>query len=233
MNAASKRILVVVTSHREWSEAGRETGYWAGEVSHFCEVLREEGYDFDMVSPLGGPAPIDQKSVSGYQSWDGGYAALLRDPALKEKLENTLRPEDVRPEDYAAIYYVGGHGTMWDFPGNEKLAEVAARLYEQGRPVAAVCHGVTGLLNIKLSTGEYLLQGKPVTGFANIEERLMGLSSKVPFLTEDEMKKRGALYRRGLPFTAHVEVGERLVTGQNPRSSKRVAQELVKLLKRA
>jgi putative intracellular protease/amidase len=146
-----KRILVVVSSHAAWSEAGRQTGYWVGEVSHFCELLKEEGFEFDVVSPQGGRAPMDPKSAHGFQSWDGGYRAYERNPELQQKLENTLRPDQVRAEDYAAIYYTGGHGTMWDFPGNAQLAQLAARLYEQGKVVAAVCHGVTGLLDVKLS----------------------------------------------------------------------------------
>jgi putative intracellular protease/amidase len=227
----NKKILIVVSSHSKWEEANRQTGYWIGEVSHFTEVLKEEGFDFDFVSPKGGTPPMDPKSVKGYQSLDGGYSAYQKDPELRKKLENTLRPEQVNPDDYAAIYYAGGHGTMWDFPGNEALASIAARIYEKGRIVASVCHGATGLVDIRLSNGKHLIDGKKVTGFANIEERLMGLTSKVPFLTEDKMKERGAEYRRGLPFLPHVEVSERLVTGQNPMSTKAVAREVLRLLK--
>lgn len=96
--------------------------------------------------------------------------------------------------------------------------------------MGAVCHGVAGLLDVRLADGRYLLDGHEVTGFANVEERLMGLSSKVPYLTETKMRERGATSRRGLPFRAHAVVDGRLVTGQNPRSTKKVAQEVVALL---
>jgi putative intracellular protease/amidase len=225
-----KRVLIVVSSHREWPEAGRETGYWIGEVAHFAEVIQEAGFEFDVVSPEGGPPPMDPKSVKGMQSRDGGYKAYQRNPVLQEKLQNTLRPDQVDPDDYAAIYFAGGHGTMWDFPGNEELARLAGRLYDDGRVVGAVCHGVAGLLDFQLADGRYLLDGQEVTGFANVEEKLMGLSSKVPYLTETRMKERGAKYRRGLPFMAHAVVDSRLVTGQNPGSTKKVAQEVVALL---
>ncbi len=119
---------------------------------------------------------------------------------------------------------------MWDFPGNEALAKLAGRLYDGGGVVGAVCHGVAGLLDVQLADGSYLLNGHEVTGFANVEEKLMGLSSKVPYLTETKLKERGAKYRRGLPFTAHAVVDGRLVTGQNPGSTKKVAQEVVALL---
>jgi putative intracellular protease/amidase len=84
--------------------------------------------------------------------------------ALQAKLEATLRPDQVNADDYVAMYYAGGHGTMWDFPGNEALAGLAARIYEQGKVVAAVCHGVTGLFDIRLSDQRYLVDGRQVTG---------------------------------------------------------------------
>jgi putative intracellular protease/amidase len=227
-----KKILIVVSSHTEWSKADRKTGYWIGEVSHFAEVAQEAGFELDVVSPQGGAAPMDPKSVKGMQSFDRGYKAYLRNPELQRKLESTLRPDEVDAGDYAAIYFAGGHGTMWDFPGNEALAELAGRLYDGGGVVGAVCHGVTGLLDVQLADGKHLLDGREVTGFANVEERLMGLSSKVPYLTETRMKERGAKYRRGLPFMSHAVVDGRLVTGQNPGSTKEVAREVIALLAR-
>lgn len=119
---------------------------------------------------------------------------------------------------------------MWDFPGNEALAALAGRLYDDGAVVGAVCHGVAGLLDVRLADGSYLLDEHRATGFANIEERLMGLTSKVPYLTETRMKERGARYERGLPFRSHAVVDGRLVTGQNPSSTKAVAREVVALL---
>ena len=230
MTAGPQKVLIVVSSHAAWPEADRTTGYWVGEVSHFAEVIQQAGFAFDVVSPEGGAAPMDPKSVKGMQSFDGGYKAYERNPVLQEKLANTLRPDQIDPADYAAIYFAGGHGTMWDFPGNDELAALTGRIYDSGAVVSAVCHGVAGLLDVRTADGSYLLEGHEVTGFANVEERLMGLSAKVPYLTETRMRERGATYRRGLPFTAHAVVDGRLVTGQNPGSTKKVAQRVVALL---
>ena len=68
-------------------------------------------------------------------------------------------------------------------------------------------------------------------GFAWIEEVLAGVSRKVPYNAEAEMKRRGALYERGLlPFASKVVVDGRLVTGQNPRSARATAERLATLL---
>jgi putative intracellular protease/amidase len=225
-----KKILAVVSSHNEFPGARRSTGYWVGEISHFAEVVEAAHFELDVVSPRGGKAPMDPKSIKGFQSWDGGLGAYERNPALQAKLAATGRADGADADDYAAVYFAGGHGTMWDFADNAALGALAARLYEQGKVVSAVCHGVTGLLGATLSNGKALVDGHELTGFANIEEKLMRLDSKVPFLLESEVRKRNGRYQRGLPFLSHVVVSGRLVTGQNPGSTKAVAKKVVELL---
>jgi putative intracellular protease/amidase len=227
---AKERILAVVTSNAEFPGAKRSTGYWVGEISHFAEVVEAAGFELDIVSPEGGSAPMDPKSARGFQAMDGGFSAYEGNQTLQAKLRSTLRPEDVNIDDYVAIYFAGGHGTMWDFATNEAIARLAASAYEHGKVVSAVCHGVSALLGAKLSNGKHLVDGHAITGFANIEERLMRLSSKVPFLLESELRNRNGQYERGIPFMSHVVVSGRLITGQNPSSTKAVAKKLVELL---
>jgi len=106
------------------------------------------------------------------------------------RLGNTLRADQVDATDYAVIYYTGGHGVIWDFPDDPNLQRLSASIYEAGGVVSSICHGAVGLLNIKLSGGKYLIDGKELTGFSNEEERLAELDDHVPFLTEDELQKR-------------------------------------------
>lgn len=222
-----KKVLIVITSHNTLNN-GKETGYWLGEVTHFYHILAEAGFAVDFTSPKGSQPPLDQRS---YDLRDKDNRLFWEDENLQAQLNNTIPIEDVNPKDYIAIYYAGGHGAMWDFPNNERLAQVAAQIYENGGFVSAVCHGSAGLLNIKLADGRYLLEGKTVTGFANLEEQLIRLTKAVPYLLEDELKRQGAIYKRGIvPFIPHVEVSDRLITGQNPQSAKAVAKALVKSL---
>lgn len=85
---------------------------------------------------------------------------FLADEYYQNKIQNTMRPSEVNPDEYVGIFYAGGHGTMWDFPDNEKLAVIAQKIYEKNGIVSAVCHGPAGLVNIKLSNGKYLVDGK-------------------------------------------------------------------------
>jgi putative intracellular protease/amidase len=70
-----------------------------------------------------------------------------------------------------------------------------------------------------------------VTGFSNAEEAAVKLTDIVPFLLEDALAAAGGRYTKAAePFVPHVVVGRRLVTGQNPASTRGVAEAVVKLL---
>ena len=149
-----------------------------------------------------------------------------------DRLTDTMDLSDIRVQDYDAIYLTGGHGVMFDYPDNERLIELIARFYDNGRVVSAVCHGPSGLLNVKLQNGEYLLNNKNVTGFSWKEEKLAKRDHAVPFNLEEELQHRGASFSAAkLPFGGHVVEDDRLITGQNPKSAKQVGESVVKKLK--
>lgn len=225
-----KNILVVVTNISKYPNQERATGLWFGEAVHFVEEMEKEGYKIDYVSPLGGFTPIDPHSLQSDQMTELDWKYYLNNDFLN-KLGATLSADDVNAEDYDAIYYTGGHGVMWDFPDNEKLQNIASKIYENGGVVSAVCHGAVGLLNIKNAAGENLISDKKVTGFANTEEIAVGLDKIVPFLTEDEIVNRGANYVRGDDWAEFAVADQRIVSGQNPSSGGAVAKEVIKLLK--
>ena len=76
-----------------------------------------------------------------------------------------------------------------------------------------------------------LVKGKRVSGFTNAEEQTVGLSAVVPFLLEDRLKERGGVYSSAVHWAPHVQVDSKLVTGQNPASSRPAAKELLTLLR--
>ncbi len=223
---SDQKILFVLTSHGVKGNTGKPTGFYLSEASHPWEVLHAAGYTIDFVSPQGGKPPVD-----GFDLDDAGNLAFWENPEVQTKLSQTMRPEDVNPADYAAIHYVGGHGTMWDFPDNTALAKIAAEIYEANGLVSAVCHGPAGLVNIRLSDGSYLVAGKQVAGFTNEEEHAVGLENVVPFLLEDKLRERGGIYGKAAPWQPYVVSDQRLITGQNPASARGVGEALLKALK--
>ena len=155
---------------------------------------------------------------------------FLSDERIAAQLANSTKLGDVSADDYDAVLLVGGHGTMWDFPGSTALAALGRDIYESGGVLAAVCHGPSGLVNTRLSDGTPLISGKTVAGFTNEEEAAVELTDVVPFLLADKLTEQGAHHVDAAPFTEHVEVDGRLVTGQNPQSARAVGAEVVKLL---
>lgn len=227
LKAQQMKILFVVTSHATKGSTGEKTGYYLGEVSHPWKVLTEAGYEIDFVSPKGGNPPVD-----GFDLNDPVNKEFWENEKYQQKISHSMKPSEVHPKEYAAIYYAGGHGAMWDLPENKELAAIAAQIYEAKGIVAADCHGPAGLLNIKLSDGKYLLAGKKVNGFSNEEEEIVKLTKVVPFLLEDQLKARGGVYEKSGPWQQHVVVDQRLITGQNPQSAKEVGEAIAKELKK-
>jgi len=220
-----KKILFVVTSHDTKGNTGEKTGYYLSEVSHPWKVLTDAGYEIDFVSPKGGNPPVD-----GFDLSDADNKTFWEDSVAHKKITHSLQPADVKPSDYAAIYYAGGHGAMWDLPNDTAIAKIAADIYEHNGIVAAVCHGPAGLVNIKLQDGYYLIKDKKINGFSNEEESLVKLTEVVPFLLENKLKERGGIYEKSAPWQPHVTVDQRLITGQNPQSAKAVGEAIERSL---
>ncbi|HZU57630.1 MAG TPA: type 1 glutamine amidotransferase domain-containing protein [Actinocrinis sp.] len=218
-------VLFALTSHGELGDTGRSTGFYVPEVAHPAAVFRREGFEIAYVSVQGGRPPQD-----GVKPDDTVVAQYLADPANQAALAATPRPEQLRAEDYDVIFFAGGHGTMWDFPDNAELTGLAAAIYERGGVVAAVCHGPAALVNLRLSDGSYLVEGREVSSFTDEEEAAVGLAETVPFLLETALVERGAKHTKAPNFAPHAVADGRLVTGQNPASAARVAELAVRQL---
>ncbi|MFJ4441169.1 type 1 glutamine amidotransferase domain-containing protein [Pseudomonas sp. NPDC089422] len=224
----SKKILVVLTNTAKYPTLKRATGLWLGEAVHFVDVVQKAGYAVDFVSPNGGYVPIDPHSLQMAPELDWQW---YDDKSFMNRLGTSSSPGKVRAADYCAIYYTGGHGVMFDFPDNQPLQELARKIYESNGIVAAVCHGVVGLLNIKLSDNSLLLKDRQITGFSNTEEKLAELDKVVPFLTENELVARGGIYSKDEdPWKPFVIQDGRVITGQNPASTGALADKLVAAL---
>ncbi|WP_433900586.1 type 1 glutamine amidotransferase domain-containing protein [Sphingobacterium puteale] len=221
-----KKILFVVTSHDKKGSTNEPTGYYLSEVAHPWEVLHNAGYEIDFVSPKGGKAPID-----GFNLEDKVNYLFWNNTRYRTKVENTMSPKQIKPEEYAAIFYAGGHGAMWDLADNEELATIAKNIYENNGIIGAVCHGPAALVNIKLSSGNYLVDGKKINAFTNEEEKAVKLDNIVPFLLETKLIEQGAIFEKSGLWQEHVTVDQRVVTGQNPQSAHAVGEAILSLLK--
>lgn len=224
-----KKILIVVTNNSRLGKSDKKTGLWLRELTDFYHEVKGK-YEVDIVSTASDRVPIDPRSLLATVT-HGQTRKYYLDDDFMVQLKKPLVPEQVNAEDYAAIYFTGGHGTMMDFPDNGELQRLTRDIYEQGGYVSAVCHGQSGLQNVRLSNGRLLISGHVVTGFSDTEEKALGMFKHIPFSLEQVLKERGGLYKKAsVPMAACTVISGRLVTGQNPASAAGVAKKLLEQL---
>jgi len=221
------RILIVVSSASHFPGGAKKAGYELTELSRAYYVFRANGFEVDIASPRGGEpsARIDPDDMG-----DADYA-FLNDPDAQRKVTSTLALAQVDPARYAAVYFAGGKGAMFDFPANPEVARIAGAIAAHG-VVGAVCHGPAALLDVRLADGTPLVAGRRMTGFSNAEELLLmkDARQRFPWLLEDRARELGARFAAGPLFVDTTVVDGRLVTGQNPWSTWSVAEAMVKAL---
>ena len=226
MSATSQKpVLFVLTSHDRKGDTGEPTGFYLGEVTHPLSELDAGGIPVEFASIQGGEPPVDGLDLN-----DATNARYWSDENFRTAIRTTQRLDTVDAAKYAAIFFAGGHGAMWDFPTSPAVARVTRDVYEGGGVVAAVCHGPAALVNVKLSDGSYLVAGKRVSAFTDSEERAVKLDATVPFLLASQLAERGAQHEAAPDWTSKVVVDDRLVTGQNPQSASGVGAALRGLL---
>ena len=217
---------MVVTSHDKLGNTGKPTGFWLEELATPYFALRDAGYKVVIASPKGGKPPIDPKS----EEKDFVTASSKRfnaDVEAKTALESTKKLSDVDEGEFAALFYPGGHGPLWDLAEDPNSFWLIEKFSKAGKPIAAVCHG-PGVFKKTPS----IVKGMKVTGFTNEEEIIMKLEKVVPFLVEDMLKSHGANFSKADPWQSYVVTDNNslLITGQNPQSSEAVAKAIIKKL---
>jgi putative intracellular protease/amidase len=225
-----KRVLIVVANPSTSTTLGWPVGFWGAELTHPYYELTERGIEVTIASPGGGKVAMDALSdprdESRWSSDDLITMGFVNTPELMALLENTPRLADLALDDYDALLVAGGQSPMFTFRDNDDLKRAIVRFYEAEKPTAA-------LVDVRLSDGSYLVEGKTVTGFSNVEEdygdSFVG-QRIMPWRVEDALRERGANYVQGGRFKAFVVRDGRLITGQQQYSSRKVAQAVIEAL---
>ncbi|MCO7224377.1 type 1 glutamine amidotransferase domain-containing protein [Pleionea sp. CnH1-48] len=221
------KILAVVTNVDTMGE-GEKTGYEHTELARAYWVFIANGFEVDIASPKGGKPPVvvDGEDMGAYDY------AFLNDAEIQKQIDNSIPLANIDPEDYEAVYFVGGKGTMFDFPDNKDIQRIIKSLYQNNKVISAVCHGPSALVNVKLDNGEMLLANKQVSGFTNEEELTIIPDAKniFPFMLEDKLVEQGAQFQAGTTFLEQVSRDGKLITGQNPWSVWAMAEMVVEEL---
>lgn len=227
------RILIVTTSNATMGTNGKPTGLWLEELTTPYFTFAEAGALVTLASITGGMIPVDPRSLEPGDTEPESVARFRADGLATGALDRSHAIAAIDAGNYDAIFLPGGHGTMWDLPCNATLASLVGRMWRDGKVVGAVCHGPAGLLSAVETDGQPLVAGKRVTAFTNAEEDAVGLTDAVPFLLESRLRELGALFENGDIFAPYAIADGRLITGQNPASSRETAQLLLDAIEAA
>ena len=230
-------VLMVVGNPGVSSTLGWPVGFWAAELFHPYYEFTQKRYEVTIASPDGGKVELDALSdprdESKWSADDLISMGALNTPELVAQLDDTPALRDLDLDRFDAVVICGGMGPMFQFRDHEALKQAIVHFYEANKPTAVLCHGTCALLDVKLSDGSYLIEGKTMTGFANVEEDYgdASVGQKVmPFRIEDEAKSRGANYVQAGLFKAFAVRDGRLITGQQQYSGREVARLVIEML---
>jgi putative intracellular protease/amidase len=231
------RVLMIVANPTTSTTTGFPVGFWAAELFHPYFEFTQKRYDVTIASPEGGKVEVDAYSDPRDQSrWSADdliSMGALNTPEITAMLEDTPALRDLDLDGYDALVVCGGQAPMFQFREHSDLKAAIARFYEARKPTAALCHGVSSLIDVELSDGSSLVEGKTVTGFANVEEDFSdaAVGAKVmPYRVEDELRARGANYLQAGLFKAFAVRDMNLITGQQQYSGKKVAELVIEAL---
>ncbi len=218
----SKRILLVVTSH-DRVDATHRTGVWFEEFAVPYQMFQAQGLDITVASPRGGSVPLDPR---GEPKGDD----IEKTTEARAVLQQTIALSEVSADQFDAVYIPGGHGAMFDLAEDATLENLLGDFARQGKVIASVCHGLAGLVKARRTDGTPLVAGKTVTSFTNDEEHVGGLDPLMPFLLETRLRELGANFVGQPNWSDHIERDGKLITGQNPQSSRSLARAIIEAL---
>lgn len=217
------KILFVLSNMSTYGKTKKRTGTHFEELIKPYHALSKAGYEIDFISPKGGQIPVSYINLN-----DSLQLEYFYNLKLMQKLKNTYKPTEVDSDQYKAIYFCGGSAAMFDLPNNTDIQKLTTMIYENNNGiVSAICHGAAGIVNTKLSDGEYLVKNRTVTSFTNNEE---GNKSILPFLLETKLKERNAKFKTSENWSSNVIIDGHLITGQNPNSLEEFNKALIEKL---
>ncbi|MBO9673345.1 MAG: type 1 glutamine amidotransferase domain-containing protein [Sphingobacteriaceae bacterium] len=219
-----KHILIIVSNANTIGPNNRRTGTFLPEVAHPYAVFSEAGYQIDFASLTGDTPYLDALNLAD----DPDNLKFLIGKGWAD-MQKAVKLETVDVKSYDAIFVPGGLAPMVDMLEAPLLKKVIAETYERGAVVGAVCHGPVSLLNVKLSDGSYLVNGKNIASFTTEEEDNYARPD-VPFDLQTALTQQGAIFHAAAPWSANSIADGQLVTGQNPASAKGVGEKMIDIL---
>lgn len=228
--AQTKKILIVSTNID--SVGSNQSGTFLREIAYPFKYFTDQGYVVDIVTPKGGKAAVYQRPKEA-----DDLVQIQNSESFISSINTTLTPEQVIAKDYSAVFYPGGHGQYFDVVNDERIAKIAATIYERSGVIGTAGHGAASLINVMLSNCTYLVLGKSITCFPLwAEKKFMNISNYgklLAFDMQEVLERRGAKLTvstfetyNNKEFNEIVDTKNRIVTGAFASSAKWVAEQM-------
>ncbi|KAI4184506.1 MAG: hypothetical protein L6R41_004684 [Letrouitia leprolyta] len=230
-----KAIIAVTSAHAPLYSGGQETGFFITEALHPFNVFRAAGFEVDLVTETGAYQPDWLSTTEDYLNGEDRKIWEDHESEFRSKLDNSLKPSDVDWRNYGLFFASAGHASLIDYPDAKGLQSLASEIYGSNKGiVSAVCHGgaiFPGVIDME--TGKSIIAGKRVTGFTTKGEEEEGVLDTIKAWNrptiEASAANLGALYVSPPgPWDSFAITDARLVTGANPASAQKTAEEAVK-----
>jgi putative intracellular protease/amidase len=226
----TQRVLIIATSHTSLGTTGKPTGVWAEELVVPYYALIDAGASVEISTPNGGPLAFEPSSIKPAGQNDALIERFLADPAVQARAQATHLVSSIDATGFDAVFFPGGHGAMWDLAVNASVTRAVEAAFAAGVFIASVCHGAAGLVAARRADCKSIVEGKRISSFTDAEENAVGLSGVVPFQLESRLRELGALFQGAPNWQPFAVRDGQFITGQNPQSSKLVAQHVAEAL---
>lgn len=233
-----KKILVLCTEDRYFSmEDGVKfsTGHNVQETAVPLMHLTQAGFDFDVVTPTGAPAVLEEWSVPRND------AAVLRFmDNHKEKFEKTLSLEKLisdgefnEESPYVLLFIPGGHGAMVGLPEDENVGTLIRWINESDRYLGAVCHGPAAMVAATREGQDFPYSGYSMVAFPDSIDKqspsIGYLPGMLPWYQCEELKKNG-INILNQKITGAVHLDRKLFSGDSPKACDKLGKEMAEKL---
>jgi molecular chaperone Hsp31 and glyoxalase 3 len=223
----NKKVMVLCTEERYFEMTNGKlfsTGNNVQETMVPLMHLVNGGFDFDVVTPSGKSAILEEWSVpvndEAVLKFRRENQTKFNQPfSLKKLIENNELNDK---SDYIALFLPGGHGSMVGLPEDENVGKLIRWIEASDRFLVAVCHGPAAMI----ATAKNNNEPNPYSGYKMVafpdkfdkQSPTLGyLPGQLPWLQCEALEKEGITITND-KITGATHIDRKLISGDSPRA---------------
>ena len=219
------RVLVLCTEERYFEMTNGalfSTGHNVAETAVPLLHLVAAGFDFDVVTPTGAPAVLEDWSAPVDDAAVMDFIAAHRERFDAPLSLDALVADGLDDSPYAAVFLPGGHGAMVGLPADPNVGTLVRWVAETDRHLVAVCHGPAAMLATRVDNdGPHPYAGYEMCAFPDSMDKrspsIGYLPGQMPWFQVEELEAQGIkVINDGVKGDTHAD--RRLLTGDSPRA---------------